>query len=58
MLLHRTITEFIGHPDTNARLAKLGYEPIASTPEQFAERIKTEIASWAEVIAAAQIQVN
>lgn len=58
MLLHRTITEFIGHPDMKARLAKLGYEPIASTPEQFAERIKTEIASWAEVIAAAQIQVN
>jgi tripartite-type tricarboxylate transporter receptor subunit TctC len=57
-LLHRQIAQFIGQSDTKARLATLGYEPIAGTPEQFAERIKSESAAWAKVIEAAQIKVK
>jgi tripartite-type tricarboxylate transporter receptor subunit TctC len=39
-----------------ARLAELGYDPVGSTPEEFAVRIKTEIATWAKVIRAANIK--
>ena len=41
-----------------ARLAELGYEPVASTPEEFAARIKSEIATWAKVIRAAHIKAE
>jgi tripartite-type tricarboxylate transporter receptor subunit TctC len=39
-----------------ARLADLGYDPVASTPEEFGARIKSEIATWAKVIRAAHIK--
>jgi tripartite-type tricarboxylate transporter receptor subunit TctC len=40
------------------RLAELGYDPVASTPEEFAVRIKAEIETWAKVIRAAHIKVE
>ena len=40
------------------RLAALGYEVVASTPEEFAVRIKTEIETWAKVIRAANIKAE
>ncbi len=36
----------------------LGFEPIASTPDEFADWIKTEIAKWAKVIRDANIGVQ
>jgi tripartite-type tricarboxylate transporter receptor subunit TctC len=41
-----------------ARLATLGYEPLANTPEEFAEQIKTELETWRKVIEAANIKVQ
>jgi hypothetical protein len=38
------------------RLAALGYDVVASTPEEFAIRIKIEIDMWAQVIRAANIK--
>jgi tripartite-type tricarboxylate transporter receptor subunit TctC len=35
------------------RLAALGFEPIGSSPEEFADRIRAEIEKWAKVIRAA-----
>jgi tripartite-type tricarboxylate transporter receptor subunit TctC len=40
------------------RLATLGYDVVASTPEEFAIRIKTEIDMWAKVIRAANIKAE
>ena len=57
-LLHRHLAEFIGQPETNERLASLGYEPVANTPEKFAADIKGEIETWAKVIRAADIKVE
>jgi tripartite-type tricarboxylate transporter receptor subunit TctC len=45
-------------PDVHERLAALGFEPIASTPKEFAERIKAEIDKWAKVIRAADIKAQ
>jgi tripartite-type tricarboxylate transporter receptor subunit TctC len=55
-LLQREIARIIAQPDMKARLAELGYDPVASTPEAFGVRIKTEIGTWAQVIRAAHIK--
>ncbi len=55
-LLQREIAKIIAVPDMQARLAELGYDPVASTPDAFGARIKTEIATWARVIRAAHIK--
>ena len=55
-LLQREIAKIIAAPDMQARLAELGTEPVASTPDEFAIRIKAEIATWAKVIRAAHIK--
>jgi tripartite-type tricarboxylate transporter receptor subunit TctC len=55
-LIQREIAKIIAVPAMQARLAELGYEPVASTPDEFGARIKTEIATWAQVIRAAHIK--
>ena len=37
--LHGEIVEIVALPDVRERLAALGFEPIASTPKEFADRI-------------------
>ncbi|MGH8665500.1 MAG: Bug family tripartite tricarboxylate transporter substrate binding protein [Burkholderiales bacterium] len=46
----------LGLADVRGRLHDLGYEPVASTPAEFAAFIKSELARWAKVIAAAGIK--
>src|SRR5215467_1615630 len=57
-LLHREIVRIIALPDVKSRLGELGYDPVASTPEEFATRIKVEIENWAKVIRAANIKAE
>jgi tripartite-type tricarboxylate transporter receptor subunit TctC len=57
-LLHREIVEIIAQPDMKERLATLGYEPVASTPEEFAQVIKDELDTWGKVIRAAGIKLQ
>jgi tripartite-type tricarboxylate transporter receptor subunit TctC len=57
-LLNREVLKIIAMPEMEARLAELGYDPVASTPEKFALRIKAEIESWAKVIQAAHIKAE
>jgi tripartite-type tricarboxylate transporter receptor subunit TctC len=56
--LHREIVQIIGQPDMRERLVTLGYEPVASTPEEFAQFIKTELETWGKVIRAADIKMQ
>jgi tripartite-type tricarboxylate transporter receptor subunit TctC len=44
--------------DTRERMQGAGFEPMASSPEQFAEFIKTEMVRWAKVIKEANIKVD
>ena len=55
-LLHSEIVKILALPDMEERLATLGYEPIASTPDEFATRIKVEIEMWAKVIHGANVR--
>lgn len=56
-LLHREIVKALALPETKEQLATLGYDLVASTPEQFGARIKFEIELWAKVIRAANIKL-
>jgi tripartite-type tricarboxylate transporter receptor subunit TctC len=56
--LYREIVRIVALPEVRERLSALGFEPIASTPKEFADRIKWEIDKWAKVIRAADIKVQ
>jgi tripartite-type tricarboxylate transporter receptor subunit TctC len=56
--LHREIVAVVAIPEVRARLSALGFEPIASTPKEFADRIRSEIEKWAKVIRAANIKAQ
>jgi tripartite-type tricarboxylate transporter receptor subunit TctC len=55
-VLHREMVTILALPDVKERLPALGFEVVASTPGEFATRIKAEIGSWAKVIRAANIK--
>jgi tripartite-type tricarboxylate transporter receptor subunit TctC len=42
-------------PDVKQRLACEGVDPIGSTPEEFAEQIRRDMARWAKVAKNANI---
>ena len=48
-LLHRTIAKIVTPRDFNDRLLALGFDPVASTPDEFCEPNKDEIAKWSQV---------
>ena len=54
--LNREIVAVVALPAVRERLAALGFEPIASTPAEFAARIQAEMAKWAKVIRDANIK--
>ncbi len=49
-LLQREIVQAMALPDVKERMATLGFDTVANTPEEFAARIKLEIPKWAKVI--------
>jgi tripartite-type tricarboxylate transporter receptor subunit TctC len=57
-LLNREVVGIVTMPEMEARLAELGYDPVASTPQEFAARIKGEIETWARVIRAAHLKAE
>jgi tripartite-type tricarboxylate transporter receptor subunit TctC len=56
--LHRETGKIITLPDMKERLAALGFERVASTPEEFAQRIRVEIETWGKVIQAVNIKTR
>jgi tripartite-type tricarboxylate transporter receptor subunit TctC len=54
--LNGEIVQIIAQPDMKQRLATLGSDPVGSTPEAFAARIKAELATWRKVIREAGIK--
>ena len=45
-------------PDTREKLQAAGYEPMTSTPEQYAEFTKSEMVRWAKVIKGANVKME
>jgi tripartite-type tricarboxylate transporter receptor subunit TctC len=52
------IVKAVAAPEIKQRLDALGFEPVANTPEQFGERLKTEMARWAKVVKDANIKAD
>jgi tripartite-type tricarboxylate transporter receptor subunit TctC len=48
--LNRDIVRTLKDPDTHAAILKQGEEPVASTPEELAQKIRREHATWGRVI--------
>jgi tripartite-type tricarboxylate transporter receptor subunit TctC len=57
-LLHSQIVKIVAQPDVQKRLDDLGFEVVANTPAQFAERIQVELAKWSKVVRDAKIKVE
>ena len=57
-LLHREIVKLVAEPDVQKRLADLGFEVVANSPEEFAVRIKSEMEKWGKVIREAKIKAE
>ena len=45
-------------PDVRQRLISLGYEPLGSTPDEFAANLRSEMAKWAKAAKDAKIRVE
>ena len=59
--LHDTLLKALNAPQTRARLTDIAVEVIGSTPQEYANRLREEMAVWGKVVAAAGLkgkQVN
>jgi tripartite-type tricarboxylate transporter receptor subunit TctC len=57
-LLHRETVKILSMPDTRDKLATMGFDPVASSPDEFAAWIRTEIVRWGKVIRDADIALR
>jgi tripartite-type tricarboxylate transporter receptor subunit TctC len=55
-VLHRSIAGIIALDDIRERLIALDFYELQSTPEEFAERIKSELQSWRALVREAQLR--
>jgi tripartite-type tricarboxylate transporter receptor subunit TctC len=56
--LRDEIAKILALPDVKERLPSLGFEVVASTPEDFAARMKAETETWGKVVRAANIKAE
>ena len=57
-LLSREIAKSVAKPDVREQLARLGFKPVANTPDEFAARIKLEIEKWGKVVRDANLKIE
>jgi tripartite-type tricarboxylate transporter receptor subunit TctC len=55
---HREIVRIVALPEVNANLRTLGFDPIATSPEEYAGRIKAEAEKWSKVAHDAKIRID
>ena len=56
--LNAELVKALGTPDMRQRLATAGAEPEGGTPQQFAQKIKADLARWTEIIQRAGIKAE
>jgi tripartite-type tricarboxylate transporter receptor subunit TctC len=57
-LLSREIAKGAARPDVKEKLAKMGFKPVANTPDEWAARIKLEIEKWGKVVKDANLRIE
>ena len=56
--LSAEINKILAMPDVNEKMSSQGMEPFISTPDQFAARMKTDFARFAQLIKTANIKLD
>jgi len=56
--LHAEVAKAMMSPDMKARIEDQGFNIIVSSPQEFSEKIKRDVAKWGKVIKDANIVVN
>jgi tripartite-type tricarboxylate transporter receptor subunit TctC len=56
--LHRELAAIVKLTDVKERFAVLGFEPVAGTPDEFAQHMRAEFDKWAKVIKDANIKAQ
>jgi tripartite-type tricarboxylate transporter receptor subunit TctC len=56
--LHDEIVAILSTDDMKKRVKVLGYDVVASTPEEFGQQMKADVARWSEVVEKANIPRN
>jgi tripartite-type tricarboxylate transporter receptor subunit TctC len=56
--LNREIVKIMALPDVREKFAQQGVDPASSTPEEFAQLIRDEVARWSKVIRGAGIKLE
>ena len=56
--INSAIAKVLAQPEVKDRIVGLGFDIIASTPEQFTAQIKVEVAKWTKVVKDAGIKVE
>ena len=56
--LNREINESLKSPEVKASLAKLGFEPLSGTPQDFAAFLQAEFPKWAAMVKATGIRLK
>jgi tripartite-type tricarboxylate transporter receptor subunit TctC len=57
-LLAREIAKSVARPEVKAKLATLGFKPVANTPAEWTARIKLEIEKWGKVVKDANLRIE
>jgi tripartite-type tricarboxylate transporter receptor subunit TctC len=56
--LYAQTTRALASPEVHARLADLGVDVVAGSPEEFAATIKSELPKWAKIIKSSGIKAD
>jgi tripartite-type tricarboxylate transporter receptor subunit TctC len=56
--LSAEVAKALKHPDVQRRLVDIGLDPIGSTPQEFAEKIRADLDKWGRVIRTANIKLD
>jgi tripartite-type tricarboxylate transporter receptor subunit TctC len=57
-LLNGQIVRILKLPDVKERLATLGFDPVGSTPDELAAKIKSETDKWSKVVRQTNIKID
>jgi tripartite-type tricarboxylate transporter receptor subunit TctC len=55
---HAATVKALASPAVKERFGSLGIQPVGSTPEQFAQPIRDDLARWTRVIQTAGIRIQ
>jgi tripartite-type tricarboxylate transporter receptor subunit TctC len=56
--LNREILDILASAEVKERIKTLGYDLIASTPEEFGAQVQNDVARWSEVVRRANVPMN